>query len=95
MPQWVRSYRKETFANGWVREFDPWLRWHIEPPFFEVSLRGDYGLGAMRGFTIGHWSRRRTRWFTVGGWTFYVHLGACAPHNPHTGKTFDPPPGHP
>lgn len=77
-----RQPYSKSYPDGRTETFDPLLRWSFNPGIWDVSLRGDWGVGLLHGYRIGDYSCFRTRYLRLGRITFYLHLGRCAPHDP-------------
>lgn len=83
-----RTYHKITYNDGTTEEFNPFFRWRFGSGMAEVSIKYDWGIGAMWKWTIGSWSRFKTRFVKIGPLTIYLHYGMTEPHNPQTGEVY-------
>lgn len=82
----MRNYRRVTYPDGHVVEFNPRIVWHFQimrpGVLAEIGLRGGWAIGFMWTYRVGDYSVYRTHWLEVGPLTLYFHAGECEPHNP-------------
>jgi len=79
---------KEIYPDGTVVEFNPFFQWRFGDGMAEINTRYFWGIGVYWKWTVGIWSRIKTRFIKVGPLTFYVHYGYTKPYNPQTGEVY-------
>ncbi len=82
---------KTFYPDGRVDTFNPWFRYFFQTGgigILEIGIPGHYAIGVMWTHHIGTWSRIKTKWVTIWGLEFYLHLGECEPYNPQTGEIY-------
>jgi hypothetical protein len=83
---YVKTYKQDK--DGLISDikvFNPLIVWHIEKGMFTFGFRGHYEIGFYYGYTIGNWSRIKTKFIKIFNLTIFINYGECEPYNPITG----------
>ena len=71
-----------------IKVFNPIFVWHIERGWLTFGIRGHYEIGFYYGYSIGNWSRIKTKFIKFSRLTIFVNYGEREPYNPHKGVEY-------
>ena len=82
----IRTPWKVIYSDGTTEEFNPFFLWRFGDGMAVVYTRHLWGAGIYWEWTIGTFSRIKTKFFNIGRLTLFIYHGSTDAYNPRLNK---------